>query len=85
MVGQLLYELFTHGCHPYTELYGHSLDRVLELVRYILVSLICFLGNKAGMNLCIPLNKIETIVVDTIFKIKNRFNRSLDFRLDISI
>uniref|UniRef100_K1QNH3 Uncharacterized protein n=1 Tax=Magallana gigas TaxID=29159 RepID=K1QNH3_MAGGI len=31
MVGQLLYELFTHGCHPYTELYGHSLDRVLEL------------------------------------------------------
>lgn len=32
MVGQLLYELFTHGCHPYTELYGYSLDYVLELV-----------------------------------------------------
>lgn len=30
MVGQLLYELFTHGCHPYTELYGYSLDYVLE-------------------------------------------------------
>lgn len=45
MVGQLLYQLFTHGCYPYTELYGHSLDRVLELVRYILVSLISFLSN----------------------------------------
>lgn len=57
MVGQLLYELFTHGCHPYTELYGYSLDYVLELVRYthVLVSLICFLSNKARMNLCIPL------------------------------
>lgn len=55
MVGQLLYELFTHGCHPYTELYGYSLDYVLELVRYIHISLICFLSNKAQMNLKIRL------------------------------
>lgn len=55
MVGQLLYELFTHGCHPYTELYGYSLDYVLELVRYINISLICFLSNKAQMNLKIRL------------------------------
>ncbi|XP_062611363.1 uncharacterized protein LOC134273196 [Saccostrea cucullata] len=32
MVGQVIYELFTHGCHPYTELYGYTLDDVLQLI-----------------------------------------------------
>ncbi|XP_069115433.1 uncharacterized protein [Argopecten irradians] len=34
MYGQLLYEIFTHGCHPYTDLYGYDLDDVMEMVLF---------------------------------------------------
>ena len=32
MVGMLMYELFTHGCQPFTELYNIPLDHILEMV-----------------------------------------------------
>ncbi|XP_033758904.1 uncharacterized protein LOC117341167 [Pecten maximus] len=34
MFGQLLYEIFTHGCHPYTDLYGYDLDDVMDMVLF---------------------------------------------------
>ncbi|XP_076112762.1 uncharacterized protein LOC143080673 isoform X1 [Mytilus galloprovincialis] len=32
MVGHLLYEVFTHGCQPYTEMYTFGIDKVLSYV-----------------------------------------------------
>ncbi|XP_052061926.1 uncharacterized protein LOC127701994 isoform X2 [Mytilus californianus] len=32
MVGHLLYEIFTHGCQPYTEMYTFGIDKVLSYV-----------------------------------------------------
>lgn len=32
MIGQFMYEVFTHGCHPYTEVYGASTEQLLEYV-----------------------------------------------------
>lgn len=32
MIGQFIYEVFTHGCHPYTEVYGTPTEQLLEYV-----------------------------------------------------
>ncbi|KAK3093265.1 hypothetical protein FSP39_013447 [Pinctada imbricata] len=32
MVGMMIYELFTHGCQPFTELYNMELGKILEMV-----------------------------------------------------
>ena len=34
MTGNVLYEVFTRGCHPYTEVYNTSTVIILEYVRY---------------------------------------------------
>ncbi|XP_063441987.1 uncharacterized protein LOC134722309 [Mytilus trossulus] len=32
MIGQFIYEVFTHGCHPYTEVYGTPTEQLLEYI-----------------------------------------------------
>jgi hypothetical protein len=32
MLGQFIYEVFTHGCHPYTEVYRTPTEHLLEYV-----------------------------------------------------
>ena len=49
MTGQTLYELFTHGCYPFTELYGYDLDDMLQLVRW------CFLDGDDTIHISLAL------------------------------
>ncbi|OWF55207.1 Tyrosine-protein kinase FRK [Mizuhopecten yessoensis] len=57
MFGQLLYEIFTHGCHPYTDIYGYDLDDVMDIV--------LFHDLKPKWWPCIPL-AIHNVIVECV-------------------
>ncbi|XP_060079860.1 uncharacterized protein LOC132559258 [Ylistrum balloti] len=53
MFGQLLFEIFTHGCHPYTDIYGYDLEDVMDMV--------LFHGLKPKWWQCTP-RAVQTII-----------------------